>query len=112
MEKLGSAITIQSKQIVTPTLTPDSLPGDHVRVVEKAEYKEAARCLAEAFKDDDVAMYLVEAGDVGHWTSERKWDLHVDIFEYLVHAHILKGLVTTIGPNYDCVALWWVGGEK
>ncbi|MCJ1461452.1 hypothetical protein MMC07_000049 [Pseudocyphellaria aurata] len=69
----------------------------------KGEYKEAALCLAKS-SDDDVAMYFAETGDAAHWTREKKWDLHVSILEYLVYGHILKGLVTTIGPNYDCVA--------
>lgn len=106
MEKINSAITIESMPL---TSSPPGLPpiaDDQVRVVGKDEYKEAALCLAQAFKDDDLAMYFVETGDVAHWTREEKWDLHVSILEYVVYGHILKGLVTTIGPNYDCIALW------
>lgn len=88
--------------------TPQNVPFDHdeVRIVKKHEYKEAALALAEAFKDDEVAMYFVETGDSDHGTPQSKWNLHLNILEYLVYGHILKGLVTTIGPNYDCVALW------
>ena len=106
MEKINPAITIESMQFSSspPELPP--LAGDQIHVVGKGEYKEAALCLAKAFKDDDVAMYFIETGDAAHWTREKKWDLHLSLFEYLVYGHILKGLVTTIGPNYDCVALW------
>lgn len=106
MEKINPAITIKSMQLIS---SPPELPliaDDQVRVIGKGEYKEAALCLAKSFKDDDVAMYFVETGDAAHWTREKKWDLHVSILEYLVYGHILKGLVTTIGPNFDCVALW------
>lgn len=104
MEKINPAIRIESASIMTPKAVSGF--DDEVRVVKKHEYRQAALCLAKAFKDDDVAMYFVETGDADHWTWQQKWDLHVSILEYLVYAHILKGLVTTIGPNYDCVALW------
>lgn len=78
---------------------------DGVRVVTAAEYKEAAACLAEAFATDDVARYFIDVPDREHWTEAEKWDLHVEILEYVTYAHILKGLVTTIG-DFEAVALW------
>ncbi|KAF2855569.1 hypothetical protein T440DRAFT_157861 [Plenodomus tracheiphilus IPT5] len=78
---------------------------DGVRVVTAAEYKQAAQCLAEAFAEDDVAMYFVDVPDREHWTKEEKWALHVEILEYITYAHILKGLVTTVG-DFEAVALW------
>lgn len=80
--------------------------GDGVRVVTLAEYKQAAQCLAEAFAEDDVARYFTHTPDTQHWSEAQKWALHVDILEYVVYAHILKGLVLTTGPDYGCVALW------
>lgn len=77
-----------------------------VRVVSVAEYKEAALCLAEAFAEDDVARYFIDVPDREHWSEEAKWQLHLEILEYVTYAHCLKGLVTTVGPNYDAVALW------
>ena len=97
---------IETMPITSPPAVLTAATGNQVRFVKKTEYKEAALCLAKAFKDDDVAMYFIETGDVSHWTYEKKWNLHVSILEYLVYGHILKGLVTTVGPNYDCVALW------
>jgi len=79
-----------------------------VRVVGMDEYKQAAQCLAEAFADDEVARYFTHTPDRKHWDDAQKWDLHVGILEYIVYAHVLKGLVLTSGPNYGCVALWYV----
>lgn len=89
-----------------PTAVPTSTLRDDIRVVTAAEYKEAALCLAEAFAQDDVARYFIDVPDRAHWTEQEKWDLHVEILEYVTYAHILKGLVTTVG-NFDAVALWW-----
>jgi hypothetical protein len=84
---------------VLPPLT------DGVRVVTAAEYKQAAECLAQAFGQDDVARYFIDVPDREHWTEEQKWALHVEILEYITYAHILKGLVTTVG-DFEAVALW------
>lgn len=80
--------------------------GDVVRRVTVSEYKQAALCLAEAFKDDDIAQYFTHTPDREHWSEAQKWKLHVEIMEYITYAHILKGLVLAIGPDYGCVALW------
>ncbi|RYP56215.1 hypothetical protein DL771_012002 [Monosporascus sp. 5C6A] len=87
-------------------------PGweDHVRTVGIAEHKEAALSLAQAFARDDLALYLVD-GEVGS-SDEDKWRLHVDIFRYLVAAHCYGGVVTTIGPDYEGVALWVLPGQN
>lgn len=83
-----------------------SSPYPQVKIVGLSEMKAAALSLAQAFWDDDVAMYFVQTGEVGKWTPDEAFSLHLSIMECLVHAHILKGLVTTIGPSYDGVALW------
>ncbi|KAI9693504.1 MAG: hypothetical protein M1820_009192, partial [Bogoriella megaspora] len=82
-------------------------PSEHgVRIVRIEEYKQAAMTLAEAFSEDEVAMYFIDTPDRQHWTKEQKWNLHVQILEYVTYAHCLKGLVTTAGEDYGCVALW------
>jgi hypothetical protein len=80
---------------------------EEVRVLSMSEYKGAAQCLAEAFAVDDVARYFVDMPDMASYSEERKWKLHVDILRYVVSAHCLDGIVTTIGPDYDAVALWY-----
>ncbi len=94
-----------SKAIAAEPLATGQLP-EGIRIVALEEYKEAAQCLAEAFADDDSARYFIDTPDRADWTPQEKWDLHVSILEYCTYAHCLKGLVTTTGPNYDCVALW------
>jgi hypothetical protein len=97
--KTSFKVTKQLSSFTVPPLT------DGVRVVTAAEYKQAAACLAEAFAEDDVARYFIDVPDREHWTEQEKWDLHVDILEYVTYAHILKGLVTTRG-DFESVALW------
>lgn len=105
MEKLGSAITIETRTTM-PQMQPSVTKGsEDLRILKLHEYKEAAQTLAEAFWEDDVAMYFIETGD-RILTTQQRWDLHVSILEKIVYAHCLKGLVTTVGPNYQCVALW------
>lgn len=82
--------------------------GDGVRILTLAEYKEAALSLAEAFKDDHTSQYFTHTPDRAHWTEQQRWELHVKVMEYITYAHLLKGLVVSAGPNYDCVALWYV----
>lgn len=78
---------------------------DSVRVVGMSGHREAALTLAHAFAADDYAQYLVDHDEV--LAVEDKWKLHVDIMTYAVAAHCINGLVTAIGPDYDCVALWY-----
>jgi hypothetical protein len=87
-------------------IVPTPPPTDGVRVVTLAEYKEAALCLAKAFAEDDVVRYIIDVPDREHWTEAERWALHVEILEYVTYAHILKGLVTTIGDDFGAVALW------
>lgn len=117
-----SALNPANPQVIdVPTsfklLTQSSLPSfatsdQDVRVVSVSEYKEAALCLAEAFAEDAVARYFIDVPDREHWTEEAKWTLHLEILEYVTYAHCLKGLVTTVGPNYDAVALWMPPGKS
>lgn len=120
MEKFAPAITIESTSSASTTFTKPMLPGpdgirmikamassdNEVRILKTSEYKAAARCLAEAFAVDDVAMYFIKTPDRAHKSASANWKLHLQIMEYIVLAHCLKGLALTVGPNYSCVALW------
>ena len=79
---------------------------EQVRVLGVDEYREAALSLADSFKDDEVSRYFIDTPDRAYWTEAQKWELHCQVMEYITHAHCLTGLVTTIGANYGCVALW------
>ncbi|EME78289.1 uncharacterized protein MYCFIDRAFT_100980, partial [Pseudocercospora fijiensis CIRAD86] len=85
---------------------------DDVRVLTLSEYKEAAYSLAEAFKEDHTTIYFTDTPDRAEWTDEQKWQLHLKMMEYITYAHLLKGLVVSAGPNYDCVGLWMPPGEN
>ncbi|KAF2736178.1 hypothetical protein EJ04DRAFT_490466 [Polyplosphaeria fusca] len=103
--KTSFRILQQKSSAPVPPLDED------VRVVTAAEYKEAALCLAEAFAEDDVARYFIDVPDREHWSEEDKWNLHLEILEYVTYAHILKGLVTTVG-EFGAVALWMPPGQN
>ncbi|KAK3684358.1 hypothetical protein LTR37_020359 [Vermiconidia calcicola] len=83
-----------------------------VRILRLEEWKEAALSLSEAFVDDHVSRYFIDTPDRPDWTKQQKWDLHVKIMEYITYAHLLRGMVVSAGPNYDCVALWMPPGNN
>lgn len=86
--------------------------NDEVRIVSPAEYKEAAICLADAFRQDNIVRYPIDVPDRAHWTEEERFELHRQMFEYITYAHCLRGLVTTTGDNYASVALWMPPGAN
>lgn len=85
--------------------SPDN---EAVRVIGISEYLGATECLAKAFEVDALARYFVDADDTKEYSEDHKWKLHSDILRYMVAAHCYQGFVTTIGPDYDSVALWLV----
>lgn len=101
-----STITLEKKR----SLSPDT--DEEVRIVPIAEYEHAAMSLAEAFAVDEVARYFLDTDDMAAYTEEYKYKLHCDIMRYVTAAHCYKGIVTTIGPNYDAVALWMPPGKN
>lgn len=107
MAHVSSSVTLIEKK--TRSLVPEKWE-DQVRAIGIAECKEAGLSLAQAFATDDLAQYLLDAEDGGDG-DEAKWRLHVDIFNYIVASHCYKGVVTTIGPDYEAVALWMPPGK-
>ncbi|KAI2628363.1 hypothetical protein GGS21DRAFT_545619 [Xylaria nigripes] len=104
----STAIVVDSKS-KRRSLVPEKWE-DQVRAIGISECKGAALSLAQAFATDELAQYLLEAEDV-EGGGETKWKLHVDLFSYIVAAHCYKGIVTTIGPDYEAVALWMPPGK-
>ena len=82
--------------------------SEEVRVVGIAEYEQVAQSLAEAFAVDEIARYFVDTDDMAAYSDEYKWELHCNIMKYITAGHCYKGIVTTIGPDYDAVALWYI----
>ncbi|KAI1436620.1 hypothetical protein GGR50DRAFT_693025 [Xylaria sp. CBS 124048] len=99
---------VESKKTTRRSLVPEKWE-DQVRTIGISECKGAALSLAQAFATDELAQYLLDAEDVEG--GETKWKLHVDLFSYIVAAHCYKGIVTTIGPDYEAVALWMPPGK-
>lgn len=108
MEKMNQStnntvtITLEKKRSLSPS------SAEEVRVLGIDEYEGAAQCLSEAFATDEVARYFLDVPDMAAYSEEYKWALHCNIMRYVTAAHCYKGIVTTIGPNYDAVALWYV----
>lgn len=105
----SSSITLVDTKSKKRSLVPEKWE-DQVRTIGISECKEAAQSLAQAFATDDLAQYLIgaEAHGAAKGDEETMWRLHVDIFNCIVAAHCYKGVVTTIGPDYEAVALWLV----
>lgn len=73
-----------------------------VRRVERHEWKKATEALCAAFEQDEVAQYLTKCD--GNTPQQAK-ALDNKIFEYIIYAHLLKGLVLTIG-DFEGIACW------
>ncbi|KAK7905930.1 hypothetical protein LTR67_000654 [Exophiala xenobiotica] len=86
---LDEAIVHEKPSPTADKIVPTEATHEGVRVVARHEYKEAAACLAEAFRRATSAA-----------------------LEYVTYAHCLNGLVLTAGGNYDCVALWLPPGKN
>ncbi|KAK1522146.1 acetyltransferase [Colletotrichum costaricense] len=107
MEPVSKSVTlVELKRSLVPPKWEDT-----VRVIGMSECKEAGLSLAHAFAADDLSQYLLDADDMANLSAESKWKLHVDIMTYIAAAHSLNGIVTTIGSDYDAVALWMPPGK-
>lgn len=108
---VAPSVLEKSRTLSLPLSTASSSSSSsdvEVRTLTMSDYKEAADCLAQAFATDEVARYFIDTPDMAGVSEEKKWKLHVDILRYVVAAHLLKGIVTTCGDNFEGVALWYV----
>jgi ribosomal protein S18 acetylase RimI-like enzyme len=110
-QMINAGITIEKRSSMVDKVASTE-HDSAIRIVDPSEYKEAAASLAEAFRDDHVVRYAIDTPDRVHWTEEERFNLHRQAFEYITYAHCLNGLVTTIGENYGCVALWMPPGKN
>jgi predicted GNAT family acetyltransferase len=108
---LLSSSSSENKLEPTISLVPQGWEQT-VRVIGMSECKAAALSLSYAFATDEFSRYLLGSADMAHLTAEKKWQLHVKIMTSIVAAHCLRGVVTTIGPDYDAVALWMPPGRN
>ena len=104
MATLSKGVTlVEFKRSLVPAKWEDS-----VRVIGLSECREAAVSLAHSFAADELSQYFLDCDDMAALSAEDKWRLHVDIMHYMVTATCLNGIATTIGPDYEGVALWCV----
>ncbi|KAK5449908.1 hypothetical protein LTS15_008481 [Exophiala xenobiotica] len=109
---LDEAIVYEKPSSTADKIVPTEATHEGVRIVARHEYKEAAACLAEAFRRDNVVRYAIDTPDRKHLTEAERFELHRAALEYVTYAHCLNGLVVTAGGNYDCVALWLPPGKN
>lgn len=105
----SASVLLRSKAL-PPSLVPAQWAAN-VRVIGMPECRAAALSLAHAFAADGLSLYLVTSDDTAGLSDEDKWRLHVDIMTYIVAAVCLQGTVSTIGPDYEGVALWMPPGK-
>lgn len=108
---IDAGIVMEKRSSAADRFAVDNTASE-IRVVSPWEYKEAALCLAEAFREDDIVRYPIDTPDRIHWTEEDRFELHKEVLEYITYAHCLRGLVTTTGDDYGCVALWMPPGKN
>lgn len=116
MKPLPEKHTTAPMMIVNPTTTTPRprRPQTFIRELKPADYKPAAASLAASFATDEVARYFIDTPLRAHWPEPKKYALHLSIMEYIVSAHLLRGLVTAAGPPsdpYACIALWMPPGR-
>jgi GNAT superfamily N-acetyltransferase len=109
---LDANISIEKRSSTADRVSATTPWESQIRVVPPSEYKAAAQSLAEAFAEDDVVRYPIDAPDRSHWTEAERFQLHRQALEYITYAHCVKGLVTTVGDDYGCVALWMPPGKN
>lgn len=109
---LDANISLEKRSSTADRVSATTPSESQIRVVQPFEYKAAALCLAEAFADDHVVRYPIDTADRSHWTEAERFDLHRQALEYITYAHCVKGLVTTVGDDYGCVALWTPPGKN
>ena len=103
---LDATMLHETRTSTVEKVAPTTRPHDGIRIVAPDEYKEAASCLAEAFRFDKIVRYAIDTPDHEHLSGEERFQLHKSCLEYVTYAHCLQGLVLAVGQNYDCVALW------
>jgi hypothetical protein len=109
---LNANISLETRSSTADRVSAATALESQIRIVPPSEYKAAAECLAEAFADDHVVRYPIDTPDRPQWTEAERFDLHRQALEYIAYAHCVKGLVTTIGDDYGCVALWMPPGKN
>lgn len=104
MERSDSTVTyVEVRRSLIPVNWDNA-----VRQVGLDECEVAGRSLAHSFASDALSQYLLDGDDLATYSDEQKWKLHVILMNTVVTSHVLGGCVTTIGPDHDALAVWFV----
>jgi len=77
-----------------------------IRNTSMGETKNVAKTLLAAFEQDHVMRYFVDTPDAASDSEEKKLRRLRKVLELTTAFHIECGVVTTVGSDYDSVALW------
>jgi hypothetical protein len=105
MERMSSANTVVDVKPSPISLLPPSWESG-IREIGLGDCAAAGRSLAHCFATDPLSQYLVDGDDKARRSAEYRWKLHVAIMTTVVASHHHKGIVTTIGPDFDALAIW------
>lgn len=106
MERFSSSVTIVEDE-KHDSLVPQVWENT-VRQLTMDDYSDAGLSLSVSFASDHLSHYLLDGEDMAGHSAEQKWKLHLALMRTVVASHCLKGSVTTIGPDYDGLAIWSV----
>ncbi|KHN98076.1 Acyl-CoA N-acyltransferase [Metarhizium album ARSEF 1941] len=91
------------------SLIPSTWETD-VRELDLRHRREAGLALAQSFAADPLSLYVMGIDDAACWPSEKIWRLHVLLMQYSYASYRFRGIATTIGGDYDAIALWMPPG--
>ncbi|OAA47657.1 Acyl-CoA N-acyltransferase [Metarhizium rileyi] len=92
-----------------PSLIPSTWETE-VRELAMSDRREAGLALAHSFAADPLSLYLMGLDDATCWPSEKLWRLHVRLMRCSYASYRLRGIATTVGGDYDAIALWMPPG--
>lgn len=104
MERFSSSVTIVENE-KHDSLVPQVWENT-VRQLAMDDCSDAGLSLSVSFASDHLSHYLLDGEDMAGHSAEQKWKLHLALMRTVVASHCLKGSVTTIGPDFDGLAIW------
>ena len=83
-----------------------------VRHIGLSECKEVGTALSLAFAADEYCQYLLDSSGQPVEQAEQTWKVFVWLMSSVATANCYNGIVSTIGPDHDAVALWYVSPTR
>lgn len=79
-----------------------------IRKLTVEDFEPAVKCITHCFESDEVDQYLSHCD--GRTEAEAR-KLDEEIFGYIIYAHLMNGLVITIG-DFEGIACWMPPGKN